>query len=153
MTQVKEILFGIPLVIFVFWVFSAPMPSERIVRVCQPIHWAGNLVTSTTALASEKHTDTSVRWSDKMNYSCQYMVWRLLYQEDYNKAVAQGLVKPADATTGAQGTSVATPSAGGTPQAQPSASASAPAQASAPASASTTASAPPSQKAPAGGSK
>ena len=96
MTQVKEILLGIPLVIFVFWVFAAPLPSERIVRVCQPIHWAGNLVTSTTALASDKHTDTSVRWSDKMNYSCQYMVWRLLYQEDYNKAVAAGLVKPAE---------------------------------------------------------
>jgi len=93
MTQVKEILLGIPLVIFVFWVFAAPLPSERIVRVCEPIHWAGNLVTSTTALASEKHTDTSVRWSDKMNYSCQYMVWRLLYQEDYNKAVAAGLIK------------------------------------------------------------
>lgn len=97
MTQVKEILLGIPLVIFVFWVFAAPLPSERIVRVCEPIHWAGNLVTSTTALASEKHTDTSVRWSDKLNYSCQYMVWRLLYQEDYNKAVAAGLVKPTDA--------------------------------------------------------
>lgn len=101
MTQVKEILLGIPLVIFVFWVFAAPLPSERIVRVCQPIHWAGNLVTSTTALASEKHTDTSVRWSDKMNYSCQYMVWRLLYQEDYNKAVAAGLVKPAEGTPAA----------------------------------------------------
>lgn len=94
MTQVKEILLGIPLVIFVFWVFAAPLPSERIVRACSPIHWVGNLATSTTALASEKHTDTSVRWSDKMNYSCQYMVWRLLYQEDYNKAVAAGLIKP-----------------------------------------------------------
>lgn len=107
MTQVKEILFGIPLVIFVFWVFSAPLPSERIVRVCQPIHWAGNLVTSTTALASDKHTDTSVRWSDKMNYSCQYMVWRLLYQEDYNKAIAAGLVKPADAAAAAATTQAA----------------------------------------------
>ena len=96
MTQVKEILFGIPLVIFVFWVFAAPLPSERIERVCQPIHWAGNLVTSTTALASDKHTDTSVHWSDKMSYSCQYMVWRLIYQDEYNKAVAAGLVKPAD---------------------------------------------------------
>jgi hypothetical protein len=104
MTQVKEILFGIPLVIFVFWVFAAPLPSERIVRVCQPIHWAGNLVTSTTALASDKHTDTSVRWSDKMNYSCQYMVWRLLYQEDYNKAVTAGLVKPADGASAAAST-------------------------------------------------
>ena len=115
MTQVKEILFGIPIVCFVFWVFFAPLPSERIVRVCQPIHWAGNLVTSTTALASDKHTDTSVRWSDKMNYSCQYMVWRLLYQEDYNKAVAAGLVKPAPGTPGTPAAATAAAAGQATP--------------------------------------
>lgn len=94
--QIKELLLGIPVLIFVIWVFSAPLPSERIVRVCEPIHWVGNLATSTTALSSDKHTQTTSRWSDKMNYSCQYMVWRLIYQDEYNKAVAAGLVKPAD---------------------------------------------------------
>ncbi len=93
--QIKELLLGIPVLIFVIWVFAAPMPSERIVRTCEPVHWAGNLVTSTTALSSDKHTETSVRWSDKMNYSCQYMVWRLFYQDEYNKAVAAGLIQPA----------------------------------------------------------
>ncbi|MBU9199792.1 hypothetical protein KTD31_00065 [Burkholderia multivorans] len=113
MTQVKEILLGIPLVIFVFWVFAAPLPSERIVRVCQPIHWVGNLATSTTALASQSSTGTSARWSDKLNYSCQYMVWRLLYQEDYNKAVAAGLITP----SGVPGTAQAAPVGAGTPAA------------------------------------
>lgn len=94
--QIKELLLGIPVLIFIIWVFSAPLPSERIVRVCEPIHWVGNLATSTTALSSDKHTQTTSRWSDKMNYSCQYMVWRLIYQDEYNKAVAAGLVKPAD---------------------------------------------------------
>lgn len=92
--QIKELLLGIPVLIFVFWVFSAPMPSERIVRVCEPIHWVGNLATSSAALSSEKHTETTVRWSDKMNYSCQYMVWRLIYQDDYNRAVKDGLIPP-----------------------------------------------------------
>lgn len=97
--QIKELLLGIPVLIFVLWVFSAPLPSERIERVCQPIHWVGNLAVSTTALSADKHTETSVRWSDKLNYSCQYMVWRLFYQDEYNKALAAGLITPNGAPT------------------------------------------------------
>lgn len=97
--QLKELILGVPVLMFILWVFSAPVPQQRIVRVCEPIHWVGNVATSTTALATEQHTETTVRWSDKMNYSCQYMVWRLFYQEDYNKAVAAGLVKPEQQTS------------------------------------------------------
>lgn len=91
--QIKEILISIPLVIFIFWVFSAPLPQARIERVCEPIQWVGNLATSTTALSSERHTGTAMRWSDKLDYSCQYLIWRLFYQDDYNKALAEGRVK------------------------------------------------------------
>lgn len=94
-STIKEILLGIPVVCFIFWVFTAPLPQNRIDRVCEPIHWVGNIVTSTTALTTDSHTSTSVRWSDKLNYSCKYMVWRLFYQEEYNKAVEAGLVQPA----------------------------------------------------------
>lgn len=93
--QIKEILLGVPILVFVFWVFAAPLPQNRIERGCAPITWVGNVATSTTALSSENHTSTTVRWSDKLNYSCQYMVWRLFYQEDYNRAVAAGEVAPA----------------------------------------------------------
>jgi len=92
--QIKELLLGVPILMFVWWVFAAPVPQERIVRGCEPIHWVGNLATSTTALVTDGHTQTSVRWSDKLNYSCQYMVWRLIYQEDYNRAVAAGQITP-----------------------------------------------------------
>lgn len=109
--QIKELLLGIPVLIFVFWVFSAPLPSERIERVCQPIHWVGNLAVSTTALSADKHTETSVRWSDKLNYSCQYMVWRLFYQDEYNKALAAGLITPNGAPVAPASTSPAAPSA------------------------------------------
>lgn len=91
--QLKETLLGIPVVIFIFWVFTAPLPQDRIGRVCQPIHWVGNLATSTTALSVERHTGSAARWSDKLNYSCQFLIWRLFYQEDYNKALSEGRVK------------------------------------------------------------
>lgn len=102
--QIKEILIGIPILFFVFWIFTAPLPQERISRVCEPIHWVGNLATSTTALSSAKHTETSARWSDKLNYSCQYLIWRLFYQDDYNNAIKAGLIAapatdPAPAST------------------------------------------------------
>jgi hypothetical protein len=90
--QIKEIILGLPVLCFIWWVFAAPVPQQRIERVCEPVHWVGNLATSTTALATAQHTDTSVRWTDKLNYSCQYLVWRLFYQDDYNAAVAAGLV-------------------------------------------------------------
>lgn len=101
-STIKEILIGIPILCFVFWVFAAPIPANRIERVCEPINWVGNIATSTTALSTEGHTSSAVRWSDKLNYSCKYMVWRLFYQEAYNKAVEAGDVKPAAGTEQAQ---------------------------------------------------
>ena len=93
--QVKEIIIGIPLLLFVLWIFAAPFPIERIARTCEPVNWLGNIATSTTALSAEDHTEASARWSDKLNYSCRYMVWRLIYQDAYNNAVKDGLIKPA----------------------------------------------------------
>jgi hypothetical protein len=90
--SIKEILLGIPVLMFVWWVFTAPVPQQRIERVCEPINWVGNLGTSATALATDAHTGTAERWSDKLDYSCQYMIWRLFYQKDYNAAVAAGLI-------------------------------------------------------------
>lgn len=90
--QIKELLLWVPVLFFVVWVFIAPSPEMRIQRTCEPINWVGNMATSTTALANEKHTQNSARWSDKLNYSCQYLIWRLLYQDDYLKAVEEGRV-------------------------------------------------------------
>lgn len=92
--QIKELLLGVPVLFFIVWVFAAPVPQDRITRTCEPINWVGNVATSTTALSADGHTATTARWSDKLNYSCKFMVWRLFYQDDYNKAVAAGIIKP-----------------------------------------------------------
>lgn len=92
MPSIKDLLISLPILGFIVWVFFAPLPQERISRACEPIDWLGNLTTSATVLSSESHAATAVKWSDKLSYSCEYMIWRLLYQDDYNKAVAAGLV-------------------------------------------------------------
>lgn len=109
--NVKELLLSIPLLVFILWVFAAPIPQQRIQRVCQPINWVGNIATSSTALATDGHTHTAVKWSDKLSYSCQYMVWRLFYQEEYNKAVKEGRVVavPAGEPKPVAGTQVVSP--------------------------------------------
>lgn len=94
-------LIWVPVLIFVMWVFGAPLPEERIARVCQPINWVGNIATSTTALSAENHTDTAVRWNDKLTYSCKYTVWRLFYQDAYNQAVKEGRVQAPAAASAA----------------------------------------------------
>lgn len=111
--NVKELLLSIPLLVFILWVFAAPIPQQRIERVCKPINWVGNIATSSTALATDGHTHTAVKWSDKLSYSCQYMVWRLFYQEEYNKAVKEGrvVVMPNGAPKPVDGTQVITPPA------------------------------------------
>lgn len=96
--NVKELLIGLPVLVFVLWVFSAPIPQQRIDRGCQPINWVGNIATSTTALVTDSHTTTAARWSEKLTYSCQYTVWRLFYQDAYNQAVKEGRVAPAAET-------------------------------------------------------
>ena len=93
--QVKEIAVGIPLLLFVLWLFTAPFPQERIARGCEPINWLGNIATSITALGAASSTETSARWSDKLNYSCRYTVWRLIYQDSYNQAVKEKRITPA----------------------------------------------------------
>ena len=109
--SIKEILLGIPVLMFVWWVFTAPVPQQRIERVCEPINWVGNIGTSATALATDTHTSTAERWSDKLDYSCQYMIWRLLYQKDYNAAVAAGLIAAPASDADAASASVAVSSA------------------------------------------
>lgn len=93
MVPVKELLLGVPLVCWLGWAFWAPLPSDRIDRLCLPTEWVSNFATSATALASDKYTETSNQWGAKFTYSCKYAIWRLIYQDDYNKAVASGLVK------------------------------------------------------------
>lgn len=74
---------------FVFWIIAAADPNQRIQNGCRPIGWTGNVVTSLSALVLPKQQVTVQKWFDDVEYGCRFTVWRLFYQEDYNKWKAQ----------------------------------------------------------------
>lgn len=72
---------------FVFWIISATTPQTRIENACRPVGWTGNVVTSMSALVLPAQQTKVQGWFDKLEYGCQYMTWRLFYQEAYNKYI------------------------------------------------------------------
>lgn len=81
---------------FVFWIVIATSPTNRIERVCTPIGWGGNVVTSLSALVLPKQQGTIQGWFDKLEYGCRYMTWRLFYQDDYNEWLKNEGLKQAE---------------------------------------------------------
>jgi len=76
---VKE-LSGLLVLLFIGYIFIAPQPDQRIERACAHIQWGGNVATSLAALttpAGELYVQTGM---DKLDYGCQYSLWRLFYQ-------------------------------------------------------------------------
>lgn len=76
---------GLVFLAFVVWIFMSSDPQVRIARTCRPVLWTGNVATSLTALAVPSGQESVQKWSNKLDYSCRYTVWRLIYQDDYNK--------------------------------------------------------------------
>lgn len=82
------------IVVFLFWVLSAPAAMDKIERGCRPVDWFGSVVTSLFALTSDEWGGGSAMAMANATYGCEYVVWRFFYEDDWEKAVAAGLVDP-----------------------------------------------------------
>jgi hypothetical protein len=76
---------GLVFLAFVVWIFMASDGQARIARTCRPLLWTGNVAVSLTAFAVPSEAEAVQKWSNKFDYGCRYVVWRLIYQDDYNK--------------------------------------------------------------------
>lgn len=74
---------GLMFLFFVGWIFLGAGGGQRIERGCQPIGWAGNVITSMSALAVPSQQVRIAGWFDKFEYGCQYMSWRMFYEDEY----------------------------------------------------------------------
>jgi len=85
---------GLLFLAFVGWIFFTPDPQVRIARTCRPLLWTGNVAVSLTAFAMPSAQESVQKWSNKLDYGCRYTVWRLIYQDDYNRYVQGQSVEP-----------------------------------------------------------
>ena len=83
-----ELLWGSAIVAFIAWVLLAPNASMRINRVCRPLHWASSGVVSLTALTAPKYEADAQDGGNRVVYGCEYSIWRLFYQKDYDAYLA-----------------------------------------------------------------
>lgn len=83
--MIQKEFWGLLFLGFIAWVFISATPNERIEKVCRPIGWGGNVVTSLAAMATPSTQTTVQKWFDRLEYGCRYTTWRLFYQTEYNK--------------------------------------------------------------------
>lgn len=79
---------------FLFWSLMASNPGAKMERACKPVDWFGNMTVSLVAVTAESWVPKTAHGFDKVNYTCQYMLWRLFYEKSWQKAVAEGRVDP-----------------------------------------------------------
>lgn len=91
--MIHKEFWGILFLIFVGWIFVPGHPTTRIDHACRPIGWGGNIITSVSSLAMPAQQQTIQKWFDKFEYGCQYTVWRLIYQDQYNQEQADKKAK------------------------------------------------------------
>lgn len=90
---------------WLFWIFFASVPDERMRRACRPVNIVGNVFVSLTALGAERAVDNVKGTFNSVEYGCRYMVWRLLYEEDYLEYIEdqeQGVAPAYDEEGGAE---------------------------------------------------
>lgn len=94
----KEIL-GLSLLAFIVWIVMATSPTNRMEHACSPVGWVGNVSVSLIALAVPAYQYDVQKWFNKGEYGCQYMLWRLFYQKEYNAYLASQSKSKEESTT------------------------------------------------------
>lgn len=79
-----ELLWGSAIVAFIAWVLLAPNPTLRINRACRPLHWGSSGLVSLTALTAPKYEASVQNGGNRVVYGCEYSLWRLFYQKQYD---------------------------------------------------------------------
>ncbi|WP_018234317.1 hypothetical protein [Thioalkalivibrio thiocyanodenitrificans] len=82
-------IFSLLVIVYIGWMFLAPDSSTRIERACAPIEWTGNLAVSVTALTVPDGQVTVRESFEKLDYGCQYTLWRAFYERDYIDAMKE----------------------------------------------------------------
>lgn len=76
-------IFSLLFIVFALWVVIAPNGEARINRTCEPVNWAGSLSVSVGQLIFPNNQNSVQNFFDKGNYSCRFIVWRLIYEGRY----------------------------------------------------------------------
>lgn len=93
----------IGLVIYMGYVILAGTPLARIERACLATEWAGTTVSSVASLFSSEAEARSKVAMGEFTLSCQYLVYRQFYRDDYERMKAAREAAQSEASAGEGG--------------------------------------------------
>jgi len=66
-------------------------PQERIDRACTPVLLADRAMSSSMQLINESWGVSTHNAFEDVHFGCRFVVWRVFYEQDWNKAQAASL--------------------------------------------------------------
>jgi hypothetical protein len=88
MKHFGEVFFVLVFVFFI-WTIMGPTGTQRIHRVCTPVAWAGDGVTSLARAAGTNYGKETHIASQNIDYRCQMAIWDFFYRQAWLKAHPQ----------------------------------------------------------------
>lgn len=87
--------FGTVLIlIFAVWCLMGANRSMQMERACRPVGWFGNVTVSIVAVTAGSWVKSVAHSFDKVDYTCQYALWRLFYERAWQQAIQDGKIDP-----------------------------------------------------------
>lgn len=75
---------------WVVYIILGSTPQARIERSCKIVPWTQNFTVSILQLAgATNQVQGTTKMFGKVNYGCQYTIWRMFYESDYKKQQQQ----------------------------------------------------------------
>lgn len=95
------------ILLFVGYVLIAGTPEARIVRLCEPVNWAGRAFESVTLLVVPEKGSAVRNSMNSTERGCHAVIYRQIYPEQYKAAAAAAQAQAAEAEAAAQKEAVA----------------------------------------------
>ena len=97
--MIRELVLFLGTLMFLGWVFLASTPQERMDRSCSWVGGTGALVEATGEVFTSPGSDTVLtirEYTNKLEYGCQYIIWRAFYAHPDQIDTAEETTEPAD---------------------------------------------------------
>lgn len=81
-----SILFFIASMIWFGSILITTDPQARMDRTCIPVDYAKRATTAGLLLVNDEWSQESDKLFDKWLYGCKFVIWRMFYENDWNKS-------------------------------------------------------------------
>lgn len=81
-----SLIFFVAVMVWMGAIFVSADPQTRMDRFCIPVEFARRAATGGMGLVDDGWGASTNKFFDNMHYGCRYVMWRMFYEEEWDKA-------------------------------------------------------------------